>query len=106
MEDGSYSMDPMAIWDHDVQFFSKQYNSPEVKKSFSLIGCRFLDEAGLAILNAPFSVEDLDDIVKHSNADKATGPHGLSMGFYKDYWPMIRVKCRMPYITSCTLGSC
>ena len=45
----------------------------------------------LSELDAPFSEQEVEDIIKRIPADKAPGPDGFTGRFYKVCWPIIKV---------------
>jgi hypothetical protein len=45
----------------------------------------------LSELDAPFSVQEVEDIIKRLPADKSPGPDGFTGHFYKVCWPIIKV---------------
>jgi hypothetical protein len=44
----------------------------------------------LSELDAPFSEQEVEDIIKMLPADKALGPDGFTGRFYKVCWPIIK----------------
>src|SRR5438105_421777 len=45
---------------------------------------------GLENLSAPFTSEEIDDVVSKMPADKAPGPDGFNGQFLKSCWPTIK----------------
>ena len=46
-------------------------------------------DVDLSSLVEPFTIEEIDQVVKNMPADKAPGPNGFNGLFLKKCWPMI-----------------
>lgn len=87
---GELTSDPESIKNHAVQFFSDLYNGNSPPPSYAPVATKRLSQEDVQILNNPFKIEELDEVIKFSEPDKAPGPDGFTMAFYKTHWPLIR----------------
>ncbi|WOG89446.1 hypothetical protein DCAR_0208684 [Daucus carota subsp. sativus] len=93
-----------AFFNHFRDFFKKRYDH-------SIFNLGSLLDSGLnqeksQWLSQPFSMEELEEALNNSPADKAPGPDGFSMGSMKMLWPLIKdelLDCMIKFQTSGTL---
>ena len=44
----------------------------------------------MIFLTRPFSLDELDLVIKDMKSNTAPGPNGYSVEFFKAFWPLIR----------------
>ncbi|KAI5445364.1 hypothetical protein KIW84_013555 [Lathyrus oleraceus] len=49
-----------------------------------------LSKADNNMLEEPFTMEELKDVIWNSNGEKSMRPHGFNMGFYKKCWEIVK----------------
>ncbi|KAL4282967.1 hypothetical protein GQ457_16G007830 [Hibiscus cannabinus] len=75
------------------EHFKKSFNSSLTLPVASFGGTfRRLSEVSAKAIEAPFSEAEIWNAIKCSDGNKAPGPDGFNLDFYKKFWPSLRVK--------------
>jgi hypothetical protein len=53
----------------------------------------------LFFLTRPFSLDELDQVIKEMKSNTTLGPDGYSVEFFKAFWPLIRGDIKECFIT-------
>jgi hypothetical protein len=76
----------MALYSHFKQVFG-QPGQIGYELDFLAIGIQPRD---LSALDLPFSVEEVEVVMREMPPDRASGPDGFTGAFYKTAWPVIK----------------
>ena len=89
---GRTTVDESEIKNHVHSFYKKLYSLTPIDcvsdELTSNIKC--LDENDQKDLDAPFSLEELTQAVKHLGKGKTAGMDGLTTEFYQTFWPILK----------------
>ena len=88
---GAVTTDQEEIGEGLVNFYSHLFSNDEVKRPLP-DGLAFssIDDADRAVLDRPFTEEEVMGVVKGMAGDKAPGPDGFSMVFFQSCWDIIK----------------
>jgi hypothetical protein len=56
-----------------------------------------LTESSNAMLSAPFTLEEIEDVVKSCDGNKSPGPDGFNFSFFKAFWDVMKFEVRMMF---------
>lgn len=88
---GQLVMDPtaikLAIIDHFKSFFAKEDKSRPTLRCSNLPK---LSRAEATELEVPFSEEEIWEVIKSCDGNRAPGPDGFNLAFFKHFWPVIK----------------
>jgi hypothetical protein len=89
--DGAVTSDQTEIGDGLVNFYSQIFLDDEVRRPL-LDGLSFstIDEADCAVLDRPFSEDEVAGVVQNMASDKSPGPDGFSMAFFQSCWDIVK----------------
>ncbi|CAN4090148.1 unnamed protein product [Withania somnifera] len=74
-----------------IEFYKKLYTETEVwRPSFEFVNCPRISQEEQQWLQRPFSEAEVLNIVKQCDGDKAPGPDGFSMSFFKFFWETLK----------------
>ncbi|KAK2413305.1 hypothetical protein QL285_036031 [Trifolium repens] len=85
-----------AIKAETVSFFSNHFSAANWTRP-NLDGIQFpsLSAADNEILIAPFSLEEIEAVVKECDGNKSPGPDGFNFAFVKEFWGLMRGEVRI-----------
>uniref|UniRef100_M1D672 Uncharacterized protein n=1 Tax=Solanum tuberosum TaxID=4113 RepID=M1D672_SOLTU len=87
---GEETQDPKEIKEAMIEFYSKLYTEPESwRPSFEFRGCPTVSAEENEWLQRPFTEEVLQTI-KQCDGDKAPGPDGFTISFFKECWDILK----------------
>jgi hypothetical protein len=89
--DGNMSYNQDEIRDHIASFYEHLYTENDYSRPL-LDGIQFsaLSEEDAMWLERPFDENEIVDVVKGFNGDKAPGPDGFSLAFFQQCWSVVR----------------
>jgi hypothetical protein len=89
--DNESTSDQAIIQDHIVDFYTKLFQETESHRPF-LDGLHFdsLDVEDAAGLEKPFDEEEVTNVVKGFNGEKAPGPDGFPLSFFQHCWNILK----------------
>ncbi|CAN1136827.1 LINE-1 reverse transcriptase homolog, partial [Linum perenne] len=74
-----------------VDFYSNLYSEGEVNRPFPLnVGFNTINQDCLKDLIKPFSELEVWDVIRMCAGDKAPGPDGFPMGYFKAHWNIVK----------------
>ncbi|KAE8704873.1 hypothetical protein F3Y22_tig00110435pilonHSYRG00103 [Hibiscus syriacus] len=89
--DGEVIEDPRSVKASVVEFFKRLYNQTNTLEAEELnLDFLKLSEGQCLALEKPFSEEEVWEAIAHSDINKAPGPDGLNLGFFKKFWPNLK----------------
>lgn len=84
-------MDPSrikgAIFDHFRSFFSSE---PRLRPKVRCTNLAKLSQAQKLSLEAPFTEGEIWEVLKECDGNRAPGPDGFNLNFFKKFWPVIK----------------
>jgi hypothetical protein len=81
-----------------VRFFTNHFSaSAGVRPLLNGIQFPLLSEAENALLIVPFSMEEIEAVVKDSDGNKSPGPDGFNFTFIKEFWGLMRGEFRIMF---------
>jgi hypothetical protein len=88
---GAMSKKPLEIKEHIVHFYNKLYFE-QCSWRPRVDGVSFLsiDADEIIWLEREFEDEEVWDVVRHMNGDKAPGPNGFTMAFFQKCWEILK----------------
>ncbi|WMV59774.1 hypothetical protein MTR67_053159 [Solanum verrucosum] len=87
---GEENKDPKEIKDHITEFYKQLYTESESwRPSFVMTNCPRISQEEQEWMQRPFSKEEVVHILKLCDGDKAPGPDGFTMLFFKKCWGII-----------------
>lgn len=90
---GTKISDPGDILDYLTQHYTKVFASPDQldpdMEYLALLDIPQVKESDAYWLKAPIQLEEIHLALKSMNLDKCPGTDGLTIEFYKKFWPMI-----------------
>jgi hypothetical protein len=91
MVDGAITTDQVEIGAGLVSFYSRLFADDNVRRPL-LDGLEFssIDEEDNNVLEQPFTEEEVLGVVKNMAGDKAPGPDGYSMAFFRKCWDIVK----------------
>ncbi|KAE8663132.1 putative AP2/ERF domain-containing transcription factor [Hibiscus syriacus] len=83
--------DPEKLKKFVFEYFKENYNSKNTLE-VEVINLYFmtLSEEQKNGLEVQFSEQEVREVVFHSDSSKAPGPDGFTMGFFKNFWPILK----------------
>ncbi|KAE8687812.1 Beta-adaptin-like protein A [Hibiscus syriacus] len=89
--DGVELTDAVQIKAHVLDYFKKAYNTINTLEvgEFELIFAK-ISVVQRDRLEEIFTEQEVWEAISSSASDKAPGPDGFTMGFFKKYWPMLK----------------
>jgi hypothetical protein len=88
---GAVTTDQEEIGEGLVNFYSHLFSNDEVKRPLlDGLAISSIDDADRAVLDRPFTEEEVMGVVKGMAGDKALGPDGFSMVFFQSCWDIIK----------------
>ncbi|WMV49678.1 hypothetical protein MTR67_043063 [Solanum verrucosum] len=74
-----------------IDFYAKLYSETESwRPSFDFVGCPTVSTEENEWLQRPFTEEEVLLIIKKCEGDKAPGPDGFTMDFFKKCWDILK----------------
>ncbi|KAK6780580.1 hypothetical protein RDI58_022764 [Solanum bulbocastanum] len=74
-----------------VEFYKRLYSESESwRPGFDMIDCPTISQEEQDWLQRPFSEEEVLNIIKQCDGDKAPGPDGLTMSFFEVCWDTVK----------------
>ncbi|GAU28852.1 hypothetical protein TSUD_21890 [Trifolium subterraneum] len=61
------------------------------------VGFPSISEADNYLLTVPFRLEEIEDVVLHSDGNKSPGPDGFNFAFVKSFWAMLKGEVRIMF---------
>jgi hypothetical protein len=81
-----------AIRDQAVQFYNSLYQEHEAWRSkFDELPLDSIREVDWILLERQFEREEILDVLRFANGDKAPGPDGFTMAFFQHCWRVVEV---------------
>jgi hypothetical protein len=79
-----------------VAYFTNHFASPDWERP-TLGGVEFpiLTEVENSMLTAPFSLMEIEDVVRCSDGNKSPGPDGFNFAFVKAFWDLLKSEVRI-----------
>ncbi|KAE8661369.1 putative ATP binding protein [Hibiscus syriacus] len=97
--DNVVTVDPRVIKASVVKFFKGLFNQRNTLKVEDLnLDFLRLSEGRCLALEKPFSEEEVWDVIVHSDSNKAPGPDGLNLGFFKKFWTIMKDDVMLSFI--------
>lgn len=88
---GQWISDPIKIKSDVVKFFEAKFSErADTRPRFINPGFRKLDLEQKNSLESPISLEEIKSAIWGCGANKAPGPDGFSLEFYRKYWDTIK----------------
>jgi hypothetical protein len=88
---GTSSSDQYEIGNHIVQFYDSLFTEAQLEAS---VGWPFFDSIGedeAIWLERTFEEDEVFEVVKALNGEKALGPNGFTMAFFQTCWDVLKV---------------
>jgi hypothetical protein len=60
-------------------------------------GFHLISEVDNASLISPFTLEEIEEVVKHSDGNKSPGPDGFNFAFMKKFWGLLKGEIRVMF---------
>jgi hypothetical protein len=94
--DGVWIENPGRIKEVIVEFFRQHFSSERWQRP-TLDGVPFLSVSpeDNASLVRPFSLEEIELVVKESDGNKSPGPDGFNFSFFKAFWDIMKAEVRI-----------
>lgn len=73
-----------------MNFYKNLYKENENRRPAFEPNCPKISEEDKVWLQRPFSKEEMENIIKSCKDEKAPGPDGFSMAFYKHCWSLVK----------------
>ncbi|GMI90851.1 hypothetical protein HRI_002754400 [Hibiscus trionum] len=88
---GKIYSDPKQIAREFLEFFKLQYNNSRTL-SIKRFNCalKHLSDSAAKDLEAPFSDKEVWDTICSIDGNRAPGPDGLNLDFFKKFWPSLK----------------
>ncbi|KAJ9553924.1 hypothetical protein OSB04_017969 [Centaurea solstitialis] len=88
---GLWSEDPSKIKDAAFNFFASRFKEPvQIQATFSSPSFKKISSEDASMLEAPFSIEEIEAAVNSCEGSKAPGPDGVNFNFIKKHWSTIK----------------
>ncbi|KAJ9566561.1 hypothetical protein OSB04_002527 [Centaurea solstitialis] len=88
---GMWVADPLEIKKIAFDYFAAKFaNPPSVRPSFVSPHFKKLDSEQSSLLERPITMDELKSAVLDCGSDKAPGPDGFTLAFYKSHWLTIK----------------
>ncbi|MCI18625.1 transposon TX1 putative protein, partial [Trifolium medium] len=79
-----------------INYFSIHYaTTPWVRPKLDGIIFPMLSEVENGLLVDPFSMEEIEEVVKRSDGNKSPGPDGFNFSFIKSFWYLLKGEVRI-----------
>ena len=93
-KDGATLTENAELREHITQYYKKLFGKKETADIHLNSGVwtrqQLITPEENEELTKPFTLEELDAVVKEMRNGTAPGPDGLSIEFYKEFWPLLR----------------
>ncbi|MCI32693.1 transposon TX1 putative protein, partial [Trifolium medium] len=82
---------PGNVRDVAVSFFRNHFSAEEWERptldevDFPMLSVEHNDQ-----LTVPFSIEEIEEVVKSSDGSKCPGPDGFNFAFIKEFWELMK----------------
>jgi hypothetical protein len=91
MFNGAMSIDPVVIKDHIVNYYDTLYTEQSLwRPRVDGISFSSIDADGCLWLERGFEEQEVWEVVREMNEDKAPGPDGFSMAFFQKCWGVLK----------------
>jgi hypothetical protein len=88
---GSVSSDQRVIRNHVAHFYETLFSEPYTwRRRLDNLAFDTLDAVESSSLELPFEENEVFEVIKGMNRDKAPGPDGFSLAFFQDCWDVIK----------------
>jgi hypothetical protein len=88
---GTETSDPAIISDHIVNFYDSLFTEPlGWRPRLDNLEFDMLSDYEASNLEAPFEEREVWEVIKGMDGDKAPGPDGFTMAFFKECWGVIK----------------
>jgi exonuclease III len=89
---GSVSSDQQVIRNHVAHFYETLFSEPYTwRPRLDNLAFDTLDAVESSSLELPFEENEVFEVIKGMNRDKAPGPDGFSLAFFQDCWDVIKL---------------
>ncbi|MCH80013.1 LINE-1 reverse transcriptase like, partial [Trifolium medium] len=87
---------PANVRQATVSFYKQHFSKEEWKRP-TLDGVVFpvLSEENNSILTAPFTIEEIEGVVKECDGSRCPGPDGFNFAFIKEFWTLMKNDVRI-----------
>uniref|UniRef100_A0A0V0IG31 Putative ovule protein n=1 Tax=Solanum chacoense TaxID=4108 RepID=A0A0V0IG31_SOLCH len=83
--------EPTEVKEAMIDFYAQLYSETESwRPSFDFVGCPTVSTEEYEWLQRPFTEEEVLLIIKKCEGDKAPGPDGFTMDFFKKCWDILK----------------
>jgi hypothetical protein len=94
--EGEWVQTPPLIKVAVVEYFKNQVSSSEWERPrLDDVYFESISEEGNRNLIAPFSLGEIENMVKESEGDKSPGPYGFNFAFFKEFWYLVKNEIRI-----------
>jgi hypothetical protein len=88
---GTPTLDPTMVGNHIVNYYDSLFTEPlNWRPRLDNIEFDMLSNSDASSLEEPFEEREVWEVIKGMDGDKAPGPDGFSMAFFKDCWEIIK----------------
>lgn len=96
--EGGWVQTPEEVREAVVEYFERQlattyWETPRLDG----VAFEILSDGENRDLIAPFSMEEIEKVVKESDGNKSPGPDGFNFAFIKEFWYLIKHEVRIMF---------